>query len=127
MSDEDDDLAPDEEKPAPEQDSAVDPGERNAKIRKKKLTERDSAEFWAAIFASELGRREMWRLLARFHPFETKIGASPVGFPDERSTWMHLAEQLMGQSIYQGWHVAFPEQVMAMIKENDPCFQKKAS
>ena len=116
----DDDGAPDE----PVQASAVDPAANRKLSNRKKTAERQATEFWARVFADPIGRREMWGILQELHPFHTQLGETPVGFPDERKTWMHLAEQLVGQRIYQTWHAKFPNEIMAMLLENDPRFQK---
>lgn len=116
----DDDGAPDE----PAQASAVDPAANRKLSNRKKTAERQATEFWTRVFADPIGRREMWGLLRELHPFEPLLGQTPVGFPDERKTWMHLAEQLVGQRIYQTWHAKFPTEIMAMLLENDPRFQK---
>jgi hypothetical protein len=109
------------------QPSAVDP-EAHRKIRnrkKREAMERD--EFWRAIFSTETGRREMWGLLSRLHPFNARMGTTPSGAPDERTTWMFLAEQLVGQHIFQEWFGRHPEFVMLMRQENDPAFKKGAN
>lgn len=126
MSDEQEgiDAPPADLRPDERQDSAVDPARLKRK-KQVKLNEEQQAEvFWGRVFADPIGRREMWRLLQRLHPFDVRIGATPVGFPDERSTWMQLAEQLVGQHIYQEWFARFPQEVSLMRSENDQRFQK---
>jgi len=104
--------------------SAVDPT-RDRKIRnRQKREEAERAEFWRGIFSSEIGRREMWLLLARLHPFSARMGTTPVGFSDERTTWMYLAEQLVGQHIFQEWFGMHADLVLLMRQENDPAFRK---
>lgn len=125
MSDEDDPLQQPDEQPDPDaQDSAVDP-KAHRKIRnRKKREEAERAEFWRSIFSSEVGRREMWGLLGRLGPFKPQMGTTPIGFPDERTTWMHLGVLLVGQHIYQEWFGLHPDLTLLMRQENDPAFKK---
>lgn len=126
MSDEDGELPLDPAEPpppAPDKDaqrSAVDT-DGNRKIRnRQKREEAERAAFWRTVFSTEIGRREMWCFIERLHPFNAKLGTSPAGTSDERVTWMHLAEQLVGQEIFQEWWGREPELVMLMRQENDP-------
>ncbi len=126
MSDEADDTASDTpELPlSGEQDSAVDPNRIRRKKQKLLSADQQSDAFWGRVFADPVGRREMWTLLNKLHPFDVQMGLTPVGFTDERRTWMELAVQLSGQQIYQDWFTRFPEEVSLMRSENDPRFQK---
>ena len=120
MSDEEPD-AQDAEDPQP---SAVD-DKANKRIRnRKKREEAQREKFWKDVFSSEVGRREMWGLLSKLHPFQVMAGTTPVGMADERMTWMHLAEQLVGQHLFQEWFNMEPELVLQMRAENDKRFQK---
>ncbi len=105
-------------------DSAVDP-QRTEKIGRKKRSEaRESDAFWYGVFSTEQGRREIWGILSELHPFDAHLANSPVGFPDERATWMHLGRQLTGQRLFQKWYARFPQLVLLMQAENDPKFPK---
>lgn len=121
----DDDVPPSADlRPDERQDSAVDPARLKRK-KQVKLNEEQQAEvFWGRVFADPIGRREMWRLLAKLHPFNVQIGTTPSYFPDERKTWMELAVQLAGQHIYQEWFARFPDEISLMLCENDQRFQK---
>lgn len=116
---------PDAGQPADsEQHSAVDT-QRAAKLRRGKKDEaREAVQFWHEVFSSPVGRREMWKILNELHPFDTKLANSPVGFPDERGTWMHLGRQITGQRLHQLWYAQFPALVLQMQQENDPNFPK---
>lgn len=128
MSDEDDLTGQDDE---PDELPSEQPTVNAASIqtvkkleRRKKRAQRESDEFWRGIFSTEIGRREMWNWLSVMHPFEVRLGYGPVGFPDERETWMRLSEQLLGQRVYQTWQSRFPDEIALMLQENDPRFQK---
>lgn len=92
--------------------------------RFKKKADREAFEFWSAIFATDVGRREMWKLLQEAHPFEIRYGCGPNGFPDQQATWAALGEQLLGIRIYQTWQHLYPEGVRLMLAESDPRFTK---
>lgn len=106
------------------QRSAVDPDGVRKIRNKKKRSEAERAEFWRGVFSSEIGRREMWAFLEQLHPFNSMFGTTPAGGSDERATWMHLAEQLAGQEIYQRWFGMEPDLVTLMRQENDRRHQK---
>ena len=124
MSDETDDADDTADAAEPEQRSAVAPGEARKLRARRKRAESEASEFWHDVFSSEIGRREMWKFLERLHPFDARLGATPAGVPDERSTWMQLAEQLIGIEIYQQWWTLEPDLVNLMRQENDPRHRK---
>lgn len=80
---------------------------------------RELRELEAALFANVTGRRLLWSLLAPLHPFTTTFGESPVGFPDVNATFYHLGQQQAGLAMYQKWHALHPNEVAAMLREND--------
>jgi hypothetical protein len=128
MSDEPDeeiDGQPDE--PQASEQPTVDAGSPRA-VRKRQtklqLQQRDADRFWQGVFQSEVGRREMWNLLATLHPFETTFACGPNGFPQPEATWFKAGEQGAGLRIYQTWLAKHPLEVMAMHKEHDPRFSK---
>lgn len=87
--------------------------------------EADEAEaFWAGVFRSAVGRREMWKLLQVTHAFEERFACGPNGFPQVEATWFHAGEQAVGQRLYQTWLRRDPITVAAMHAENDPNFAK---
>ena len=122
-----DDL-PEEPEDQPELDpvnpDASDSNQIRKRVRKKKRESDEAREFWAGIFSTEIGRREMWKLLAAAHPFEVEFACGPNGAPQTEATWLKLGEQLFGQRVYQTWHVQHPAAVMRMLVENDPRFQQ---
>lgn len=128
MSDEPDeeiDGQPDE--PQASEQPTVDAGSPRA-VRKRQtklqLQQREADRFWQGVFQSEVGRREMWRLLSEAHPFETSFACGPNGFPQPEATWFKAGEQALGLRIYQAWLQKHPLEVMAMHREHDPRFAK---
>lgn len=121
-------MSDDDEEPGPTEQPTVDaasPATLRKARRTKRSQEREAAEFWDAVFSSEVGRREMWKLLANAHPFETKIGSSPAGFPDERASWIYHGEQQLGLAVFLNWQHHYPDGVRLMLSENDSRFTKR--
>lgn len=110
----------------PPQFDAGDPkavGDRATAI---KLRERESERFWDAVFASAVGRREMWGILQACHAFEDTFACGPNGFPQPEATWFKAGEAAIGRRMYQTWLVRHTESVAAMHRENDPQFAPPA-
>lgn len=80
--------------------------------------------FWNQVFETQVGRREMWRLLDQMHPFESRFAAGPNGFPQPDATWFNAGQQAIGFQIYQSWFVSNRDGVGKMHDENDPRFVK---
>jgi len=120
--DDDDDFSPE---PGPTEQPTVDAASATT-LRKARRTkrgrQREADEFWNAVFDSEIGRREMWGLLSAAHPFDTRFGATPAGFAEERATWVYHGEQQLGLRMFLTWQHLYPEGVRMMIAENDPRF-----
>ena len=119
----DDDAGPDEQTPAVE--TAIDP----KRIRKQRLTQqfikRQADEFWREVLGSEVGRREIWRLLTDAHTFEERFACGPNGFPQPEATWFHAGEQAFGLRFYLTLQQRARDLVMAMHDENDARFPKR--
>ena len=115
------------ELPAAEQPT-VDAGDPKA-VKKRKITQkilqREEDRFWQGVFADEIGRRCMWKLLQEGHPFEERFACGPNGFPQTEATWFHAGEQALALRVYQTWLSRFPNEVMQMHREHDPRFTKK--
>jgi hypothetical protein len=93
--------------------------------KRQRRAEDEAGDFWRAVFASPIGRREMWQILnADLHAFDTLFGASPNGAPDYYATWYRRGQQDVGLRLYQRWMALQPEAVILMHAENDPRFQK---
>jgi len=103
---------------------AGDPEQVAGRRRSKKLQERDSERFWKAIFATELGRREMYALLRDSKAFEVRFACGPNGFPQPEATWFQAGESEWGRRMADTWMARHPDEYLAMLRENDPRFQK---
>lgn len=105
--------------------SAVDPETPKRHRTRAKREEIEARAFWRSVFESDVGRREMWRLLSKLHPFTFEFGRTAAGTEHERITWMHMAEQIVGQAIFLEWQARHPELVLQMQREHDPRFPKQ--
>lgn len=124
---------PDSEEPDITDDAAAgdtpaeDLSSRRAYTRKVNRIEQEAAEaaeFWKAVLALPVGRREVWKILAAAHPFEIKFACGPNGFPQAEATWVHLGEQQLGLRLFAFWQALDPQGVLAMQQEHDPRFKK---
>jgi hypothetical protein len=118
-------IANDESSPDTEQDNAAEPAQIRERARTQAQMRREIGNFWRKCFADEVGRKALWDLLNEMHPFETKYGASPVGFPDERASIAYMAEQQMGLRIFLSWQLHDMDGVSLMQREHDPRLPKK--
>lgn len=112
---------------AQQNDDAASPRKVNRKRREKDRQEVESKEFWRGVFASPVGRREMWKLLQDAHTFEERFACGPNGFPQPEATWFQAGEQSLGQRIYRTFARDHLEGVLQMHHENDPQFKKARS
>lgn len=122
------DIAPDEDDDAPPAAdqptvSAVKPPSRRAQARAGRDV-REQHEFWTAVLASDIGRREIWRMLAAGHPFETRFGVGPNGFPQPEASWIHRGEQDLALRFFFTLQRIDPQGVLLMQTEHDPRFAK---
>lgn len=126
--DDDDAAAPSEPTEQPDPRRVVDAGsrkglkraEREALKRKEK-----SDEFWRGVMSTDVGRREMWNLIAvQGHAFETPFAVGPNGFPQPDATMWRAAEQAFGLRLYQSLLMLAPEETHLMHRECDPRFVK---
>ncbi len=113
-----------EETAAATQASSVDTARNKRRESVAKRKEREDREFFWLVVNSEAGRRFLHSILREAHAFEVKFGVGPNGFPQPEATWMYFGEQQLGQRLYQSWHLLAPEQVMHMLHECEPKFQK---
>lgn len=88
--------------------------------QKRELVE--SQNFWRAAFATEIGRREIWKVLDILHPFEQRFPCGPNGFPSHDASVAAVAEQSAGLRLFLTLQERDPEGVMLMMFENDPRF-----
>lgn len=131
MSHDDDPLDDDSESDDPASlQPTVDAGTRDGvrrQERKQDREHREAQEFWRGIFATPIGRREMWRLLDALHPFEDRFACGPNGFPQSEATWFHAGEQSTGLRMYHAWLLIARDGVLMMQDEHDPRFAVKPS
>jgi hypothetical protein len=94
---------------------------RGIRNRKKRLEhERKQAEeFWRAIFANPIGRREMWGILQACHTFEERFACGPTGFPQPEATWFEAGQQSFGQRLYHSWAMIDRAGVLLMFEEQN--------
>ncbi len=109
----------DAEESAPTAPNAADP-QHHRRIRDTAKREAaESAAFWTAVFDSETGRREMWKLLDLTGFFVDKYAAStPTGFPDALATYAITGEQRLGKRMFLAWMRGCPEGVLKMLSEH---------
>jgi hypothetical protein len=103
---------------------AGDPTHVKRRERKASLLERRSRHFWETIFGTEVGRREMFKLLRDCHAFEDRFACGPNGFPQPEATWFQAGESSWGRRLVQTWMVNHTDAFALMLRENDPRFQK---
>ena len=82
--------------------------------------EEEARTFWNAVFATELGRREMWGVLSAAKTFTFEFGCTPGGFEHAQATWVEFGQQQYGWRLFRSWKKLCPEGVMTMLSENDP-------
>jgi hypothetical protein len=120
MSDEDEDLptADDADQPF----DAGDPAQVKRRETAQQIRKREVARFWNSVFASPVGRQEMWLLITEGKPFETPFAVGPNGFPQPEATWWKAGQAEFSLRIYRSWLVAHPDAIRLMHLENDPAF-----
>jgi hypothetical protein len=121
---------PDEEddEPLPSDQVTVDaasPAGLKQQRRTQKRIAEDAKDFWKRVFATPVGRHEIWNILNNdMHAFTTIFAAGPTGVPDPNAAWYRLGEQNLGLILYHRWMAIDPEGVRLMHIENDPRFAK---
>ena len=111
-----DDTPADEAEPTV---NAAEPQSIERQKRRRRKTQYEADLFWQQVFASEVGRREMWAILQSGHAFETPFMAGPSGFPDPNAAWHRAGEMSFAQRLYHSWMAAAPEGVIKMHQEHD--------
>lgn len=124
MSDEPD-IESDELDILPSERATVDAGSREGVRRRETAAKRhyrEAEQFWKAVFSSEVGRREMWGILASAHAFDERFACGPNGSPQSEATWFHAGEQALGQRLFLSWQRLDRDGVWKMQDEHDPRF-----
>jgi hypothetical protein len=109
--------------PAPSDDASSVADLKRKRLRKKKEFH-DSEEFWRSALSTEIGRKELWKILESGHCFETRFACGPNGFPQPEHTWYALGEQSIVRRLYDTWQILDHAGVFLMRCENDPLFPK---
>jgi len=110
-----------EEEATPEAPSAVDLKSQR-RIRDKAKREAEEARlFWKSVFATPVGRREVWAILANLRTFDNnRFANGPNGFPQESATWYYRGEQDAGFRIFRSLEKIDMSGFALMRKEHDP-------
>ena len=116
----DDDDVPTADNPAAA--SAVDLPDQRRRRRKKESEAEKGARFWREIFETEIGRREMWAILAAVKWESDDFTVTAVGFPDPNATWFNAGRHSYARHLFMSWLRVAPEGVMKMLSEHDPRF-----
>ena len=99
---------------------AGDPAAVGARKKDIEIRQRESDRFWAAVFGSAVGRREMWGVLTAGKPFETPFAVGPNGFPQPEATWFKAGQAELSLRMYRSWLAKYPLEMQKMHLENDP-------
>lgn len=126
MPDEDDDpnAPPDAAAPAVEVPDAANPVQQKRIRNRAKFEKEQGAEFWRAMLATEIGRREIWSLLTNAHTFEDRFACGPNGFPQPEATWFQAGEKAVGMRLYLSLLKLDLPGVTAMHEQCDTSFEK---
>lgn len=104
--------------------NVADPRKVESEAKRIRRYKREAGEFWRGVFASEVGRREMWAILQAGHWSETKFACGPNGFPQPEATWFAAGEQALAQRLHDSWDIIDHEGVHLMKREHDPRYPK---
>lgn len=91
--------------------------------RRKRWEVRDEVEFWKFAFASEPGRRAMWRILKEAGTFELLLGHVNGTAPDPIGSWINAGKREVGLSLYHSWLRTNRDGVLLMLDEHHPAFK----
>lgn len=124
MSDEDEPDIPPADQPEPAFFDAGDPGQVKQRRVTAKIKAREAERWWNEVFASEVGRREMYKLLRDCNAFGTEFACGPNGFPQPEATWFKAGEAAWGKRMRDTWLVRHTEQFALMLRENHADFKE---
>lgn len=123
MSDEDDLFIgddPAELPPAEQETVSADSPETERKRKSRIKREFDEAvQFWSDCLKSQIGRRELWKLLQSAHTFEDRFACGPNGFPQVEATWFQAGEKAFGQRLWLTLQKYDLAGIMLMHSEHD--------
>ena len=89
------------------------------KGKRLKAEQKEAENFWKEVLGSEIGRREIWKIILESHAFEERFACGPNGFPQTEATWFHAGEQAFGLRLYHSLMKIDAENIFKMHKEND--------
>lgn len=90
-----------------------------AQTKAQAIKQRDSAEFWQMILATEEGRREIWQILDDAGTFAKRAGISANGGYDPIVNAFYDGQRLLGHRIYARLLAYDREGVVQMLIEHD--------
>ena len=103
---------------------AGDPDAHRRRRTKVALRGREKERFWQAVFASEVGRAEMWAVLTLAGTFDNRFGVGPNGFPQPEVSWFNMGQKALGLRLYREWLALAQEGVVLMQAEHDKEFAR---
>lgn len=107
----------------PANPNAADREHQRRVTRGAKRADDERAEFWRGTLGTEIGRREMYALIATMHFDKERFVESTNGSPVREATWAELGIQRIGFQLYRKWLGLAPDEVLLMLRENDPALQ----
>ncbi len=115
-----DDQSADGSAAEPVQFDAGDPVAVRKRETKAQAAKRQADDFWRGLFSTEIGRRELWKLITdQCHAFDERFACGPSGFPQPEATWFQAGQQSLGLRLYQSWLYLNPQGVFLMMAENN--------
>jgi hypothetical protein len=136
MSDNPDDPATDEENQeellqVAELEGSINLSDPKSQRRQRKRVDNEAeqaSKFWRDLFSTQVGRREMWKLLRMAQPdgtpFSPVFPCGPTGFPDPNAAWFRAGQYAIAQGYYQHWLQIDRDGTLLMLDEYDPRFAK---
>ena len=107
--------------------SIADPVAGQERETRRKREVREGEEFWTAVLASPVGRREIWTFLQSCRVFEERFACGPNGQPQPEATWYHAGERDTAHRLYRSLFRISRDGVGKMHDEHDPAFAKLRS
>lgn len=97
-----------------------------AQTKAQAVKQRDSAEFWQMILATEEGRREIWQILSDAGTFEQRGGVSANGGYDPILSAFWGGQKSLGHHFYARLLGYDREGVVQMLIEHDQTVKNSA-
>jgi hypothetical protein len=101
------------------QDSAADTKSVKRKTRRVTDAIMIAVNFWTSAMETEIGRKEVWTLISKAHPFE-QVFATAGGLPQSEASFSHAGRQAAGFDQYLHLLAMVPELTTLMLMENEP-------